>query len=77
MTLGKHTSDFIHIKYDKDQSVYIPVENLHTLSKYAGSESYTPKLSSLNTKEWQKTRNNARKKAGELFRKRKSGRLCV
>ncbi len=66
MTLGQHTSDFIHIKYDKDQSVYIPVENLHTLSKYAGSESYTPKLSSLNSKEWQKTRNNARKKAGEL-----------
>ena len=66
MTLGKHTSDFIHIKYDKDQSVYIPVENLHILSKYAGSESYTPKLSSLNTKEWQKTRNSARKKAGEL-----------
>ena len=66
MTLGNHTSDFIHIKYDKDQSVYIPVENLHVLSKYAGSESYVPKLSSLNSKEWQKTKNSARKKAGEL-----------
>ena len=66
MTLGRNTSDFIHIKYDKDQSVYIPVENLHVLSKYAGSENANPKLSSLNTKEWQKTRNNARKKAGEL-----------
>ncbi|MBP5342558.1 transcription-repair coupling factor [bacterium] len=66
MTLGNHTSDYIHIKYDKEQSVYIPVENLYVLSKYAGSESYVPKLSSLNSNEWKKAKASARKKVQEL-----------
>ena len=66
MTLGNHTNDYIHIQYAGDQSVYILVENLYVLSKYAGSESYVPKLSSLNTKEWAKTKASAKKKVQEL-----------
>ena len=66
MTLGNHTNDYIHIQYQGDQSVYILVENLYVLSKYAGSESYVPKLSSLNTKEWSKAKASAKKKVQEL-----------
>ncbi|MCB9498455.1 MAG: transcription-repair coupling factor [Bacillales bacterium] len=66
MTLGPTTSDYIHIKYDKDDSLYIPVENLHVLSKYSASEGYVPKLSKLNSKDWEKTKEKARSKASSL-----------
>ncbi len=66
MSLSGHDTDFIHIKYDKDQSLYIPVEKLYVLSKYSGSESYIPKLSNLNSKEWAKTKANTKKKVQEL-----------
>ncbi len=66
MTLRNHTNDYIHIKYDKNQSIYLPVENIHMLSKYCGSESFIPKLSSLNTNEWKKAKEQAQKKASDL-----------
>jgi len=69
MSIRGKENDYIHIKYEGDQSVYIPVEKLHVLSKYAGSETYVPKLSNLNSKEWEKTKNNARQKAGELAKR--------
>lgn len=65
-TFGSHKSDYIHIQYDKDDSLFIPVENLSDLSKYCGGEGFVPKLSKLNSKEWQKTREKARDKASSL-----------
>jgi len=66
LKLKNGESDFIHLKYEGSQSIYIPVENLHLLSKYAGSEDYIPKLSNLNTKEWEKAKTSARAKAKDL-----------
>lgn len=69
MELKGQTSDFIHIEYAKEQSVYIPVENIFVLSKYTGSESAIPKLTSLNSGEWKKTKDNVRKKANDLAKR--------
>jgi len=69
LKLKNGESDFIHLKYQDSQSIYIPVENLHLLSKYAGSEDYVPKLSNLNSKEWEKTKASARGKAKDLAAK--------
>ena len=66
MTLSSGTSDFIHVDYAGGDSVYIPVENLSVLSKYAGEDGYIPKLSRLNSKEWEKTKSSARKEAKDL-----------
>ena len=66
MTLGNKTKDYIHIKYSQDEFLYVPVENISLLSKYNGQEGYVPKLSKLNSKEWQKTKADARKKASDL-----------
>ncbi len=66
MTLSSGTSDFIHVQYAGGDSVYIPVENLSVLSKYAGEDGYIPKLSRLNSKEWEKTKSSARKEAANL-----------
>ncbi len=63
MSLGTKTSDYIHIKYSDDESVYVPVESISSLYKYSAEDGYKPKLSKLNTKEWKKTRESAREKA--------------
>ena len=69
MTLGGRTCDYIHIKYDGDDSVYIPTENFSILSKYAGEDGYVPKLSKLNSGEWEKTKTSVRHKAADLAQK--------
>ena len=66
MTLSNKTTDYIHIKYSEDEALYVPIENISLLSKYNGQEGYVPKLSKLNSKEWQKTKADARKKASDL-----------
>ena len=66
MTLSNKTTDYIRIKYSEDEALYVPIENISLLSKYNGQEGYVPKLSKLNSKEWQKTKADARKKASDL-----------
>lgn len=66
MTLSNKTTDYIHIKYSEDEALYVPIENISLLSKYNGQEGYVPKLSKLNSKEWQKTKADARRKASDL-----------
>lgn len=66
MTVGKTTSDYIHIEYDNDESLYTPVEKIYSLSKYSSEEGYVPKLSKLSGKEWEKTKTSARQKAKDL-----------
>ena len=66
MTVGAKTSDYIHILYSSDESLYVPVENLSILYKYTGEDGYKPKLSKLNSKEWGKIKVSAREKAKDL-----------
>ena len=54
--------DYIKIKYDKADVLYVPVTQLDQVSKYIGakSENGTVKLNRLGGKEWQKTRTRVR-----------------
>ncbi|MBQ8575398.1 MAG: transcription-repair coupling factor [Clostridia bacterium] len=54
--------DYIKIKYDKGDVLYVPVTQLDQVSKYIGakSENGTVKLNKLGGKEWQKTRTRVR-----------------
>lgn len=72
--------DYIKIKYDKGDVLYIPVTQLDQVSKYigAGSETAHVKLSKLGGKDWQKARNRVRSAVKdmaqeliELYSKRK------
>ena len=71
--------DYIKIRYDKGDVLYVPVTQLDQVSKYIGarSENGTVKLNKLGGKEWQKTRSRVRsavkdiaKELIELYAKR-------
>ena len=54
--------DYIKIRYDKGDVLYVPVTQLDQVSKYIGarSENGTVRLNRLGGKEWQKTRTRVR-----------------
>ncbi|MCR4609013.1 MAG: transcription-repair coupling factor [Eubacterium sp.] len=52
--------DYINIDYADGGKLFIPVEQLGVIGKYAGKDSAKPKLNKLGGDRWEKTRNNAR-----------------
>ena len=60
--------DYIKIKYDKADVLYVPVTQLDQVSKYIGpkTDSGTVKLNRLGGKEWQKTRTRVRGAVKEI-----------
>ncbi len=59
---GGAVKDYIKIRYDKGDILYVPVTQLDLVSKYigAGGPDATVKLNKLGGKEWQKTRSKVR-----------------
>ena len=66
MYLSGKASDFIHLKYDGSDALYVPVETISVLSKYTAEEGYIPKLSKIGSKEWEKAKSSAIRKASDL-----------
>ena len=56
------TKDYIKIRYDKGDNLYVPVTQLDQVSKYIGpkSDDKPLKLSKLGGKDWQKTRSRVK-----------------
>ncbi|MBP5216948.1 MAG: hypothetical protein J6038_03850, partial [Bacilli bacterium] len=46
--------DYLHIAYAANESLYVPLEQFRLVRKYAGREGAAPKLSHLNSAEWEK-----------------------
>lgn len=59
-------NDYIEMMYDDEKILYIPVENIHMLEKYVGSEASVPKLTKLGTKEWQKKKEKIQQKLEDI-----------
>ena len=58
---GGATKDYIKIRYDKGDILYVPVTQLDLVSKYIGNAGDSAvKLNRLGGKEWQKTRSRVR-----------------
>ncbi len=60
---GKYR-DFLHIRYEGTDKLYVPTDQLDRVQKYIGSDGITPKLNRLSGTEWQKQK--ARVKANIL-----------
>ena len=58
--------DYIMIEYQDGDKLYIPVEKIDLISKYAGKDMIIPKLNKLGSKEWLKTKARAKKKAEDI-----------
>ncbi len=54
--LDGHRKDYIHIEYANNGKLFIPVDQMSLIGKYAGKESAHPKLNKLGGTEWNRTR---------------------
>ena len=72
LSLNGIKKDYIELLYKGNDKLYIPVEKIDLISKFSGKEGIIPKVSSLNSSEWQKTKMRVREKvkniASELLR---------
>jgi transcription-repair coupling factor (superfamily II helicase) len=64
LDVGGQKSEFLCIEYAKGDKLYVPVTQLHLVSRYAGASPETAPLHSLGGEQWEK----AKKKAAEKVR---------
>lgn len=50
------TKDYIELLYKGNDKLYIPVEKINTISKFTGKDGVMPRINSLGSTEWQKTK---------------------
>ena len=66
MDMANHVNDYIMIQYRGEDTLYIPVENIHLVQKYVAHEGLQPKLSKLGGVEWSKTKAKVKKKVKDI-----------
>lgn len=63
-TLSKNNmlQDYIEVLYADNDKLYIPASKIELISKYIGKEGYAPKINSLNSVAWEKTKQRVKEK---------------
>lgn len=58
--------DFIHIQYAGTSTLFVPLTQFRLIRKYSGREGAEPKLSNLNSKEWEKRKAKIKERVNDL-----------
>lgn len=58
--------DYLLLEYDQGDKLFVPVEQLDRVTRYVGPEGDTPRLTRLNTSDWSRAMNRARKASKKL-----------
>ncbi|WP_150607874.1 transcription-repair coupling factor [Pandoraea cepalis] len=64
MDLGEGETEFLHLEYSGDSKLYVPVSQLHLISRYSGADPDTAPLHALGSGQWEK----AKRKAAQQIR---------
>jgi transcription-repair coupling factor (superfamily II helicase) len=64
MDLGDGETEFLHLEYAKDTKLYVPVSQLHVISRYSGASPEDAPLHALGSGQWEK----AKRKAAQQIR---------
>jgi transcription-repair coupling factor (superfamily II helicase) len=64
MDLGEGETEFLHLEYAKEAKLYVPVSQLHVISRYSGASPEDAPLHALGSGQWDK----AKRKAAEQVR---------
>ncbi|MES2832213.1 MAG: transcription-repair coupling factor [Pseudomonadota bacterium] len=59
MDLGEGETEFLHLEYAKDTKLYVPVSQLHVISRYSGASPEDAPLHSLGSGQWDKAKRRA------------------
>ena len=62
---GVH-KDYLHIKYQADDKLYVPVEQIDLVQKYVASEGKEPKLYKLGGTEWKRVKSKVQKSVQDI-----------
>ena len=62
----KTIKDYLKIKYDGDDILYIPINGLDTIKKYIGGDVIKPKINKLGSKDWENTKAKVKKNLREV-----------
>ena len=66
LTKGSIKKDYLEILYQGKDKLYIPVEKIDLISKFAGKEGAIPKVHKLGGTEWQKTKLRVKNKVKDI-----------
>ena len=59
--IGQNYKDHLVIEYDRQEKLYVPVDQMNFIQKYISFQSRKPKLYRLGSKEWQRAKQQVRK----------------
>ncbi len=59
MNLEEGPTEFLHLRYAKDATLYVPVAQLHVISRYSGASPEDAPLHELGSGQWEKARRRA------------------
>jgi transcription-repair coupling factor (superfamily II helicase) len=59
MDLGEGATEFLHLRYANDARLYVPVAQLHLISRYSGADPDHAPLHQLGSGDWDKARRKA------------------
>ena len=59
MDLGDGDMEFLELHYAGDAKLYVPVSQMHVISRYSGSDPDTAPLHTLGTQQWEKAKRRA------------------
>lgn len=62
---GVH-KDYLHIKYQGNDKLYVPIEQIDQVQKYVGSEGKDPKVYKLGGNEWKKVKTKVEKSVQDI-----------
>jgi len=60
------SKDYLEILYLNSDKVYVPVEKIDSIFKYSAKDGVAPKINSLNSKDWEKTKRRVQNKVREM-----------
>jgi transcription-repair coupling factor (superfamily II helicase) len=66
LTVGDAVRDYLVIRYQGEDRLYVPTDQASLLQKYNGQESGIPKLSKLGGNDWSRTRNKVKRAVQDL-----------